>query len=55
MAGSAAPGPGRVSGDTHLDDLLTRYSLVRRFLPALLATLQLHAAPGGTDVLAACP
>jgi len=43
----------RPAVDTHLDDLLTRYSLVRRFLPALLATLQLHAAPGGTDVLAA--
>jgi len=43
----------RPAVDTHLDELLTRYSLVRRFLPALLATLQLEAAPGGADVLAA--
>ncbi len=43
----------RPAVDTHLDELLARYSLVRRFLPALLATLRLQAAPGGTDVLAA--
>jgi len=43
----------RPAVDTHLDDLLARYSLVRRFLPALLATLRLQAAPAGTDVLAA--
>jgi hypothetical protein len=41
----------RPAADTHLDDLLTRYSLVRRFLPALLAALRLEAAPGGTAVL----
>jgi len=39
--------------DNHLDDLLARYSLVRRFLPALLATLRLEAAPAGADVLSA--
>lgn len=43
----------RPAADTHLDDLFTRYSLVRRFLPALLSTLKLQAAPGGTDVLQA--
>ncbi len=43
----------RPAVDTHIDDLLTRYSLVRRFLPALLGTLRLQAAPGGVDVLAA--
>jgi TnpA family transposase len=43
----------RPAADTHLDDLLSRYGLVRRFLPTLLATLHLEAAPGGTDVLAA--
>lgn len=43
----------RPAADTHLDDLLTRYGLVRRFLPTLLTTLQLRAAPGGTNVLAA--
>ena len=37
--------------DTHLQDLLARYTTVRRFLPALLATLRLEAAPGGADVL----
>ena len=44
----------RPAADTHLDDLLARYSLVRRFLPALLATLRLEASPAGADVLAAC-
>jgi len=39
--------------DTHLADLLGRYTTVRRFLPALLTTLQLQAAPGGTDALTA--
>lgn len=54
--------------DTHLQDLLTRYTTVRRFLPAPLTTLTganpssrtgngsapaLLAAPGGVDVLAA--
>lgn len=43
----------RPAVDTHLDELLSRYSLVRRFLPALLATLRLEAAPSGADVLAA--
>jgi len=41
------------AADTHLDDLLARYSLVRRFLPTLLASLRLQAAPAGVDVLAA--
>ena len=50
QAVDATTGP---AADTHLDDLLTRYGLVRRFLPALLATLRLDAAPGGTDVLVA--
>lgn len=39
--------------DTYLQDFLTRYTTVRRFLPALLATLRLEAATGGADVLAA--
>ena len=39
--------------DTHLADLLSRYTTVRRFLPALLSTLQLRAAPGGVEHLAA--
>jgi len=39
--------------DTHLADLLARYTTVRRFLPALLTTVQLQAAPGGVDQLAA--
>ena len=43
----------RPEADTHLEDLLARYGLVRRFLPALLATLRLQAAPGGADVLEA--
>ena len=43
----------RPAVDAHLDDLLSRYSSVRRFLPSLLATLNLHAAPGGQDALAA--
>ncbi len=43
----------RPAADTHLDDLLARYSLVRRFLPTLLASLRLQAAPAGVDVLAA--
>jgi len=41
------------AADTHLADLLARYSLVRRFLPALVTTLRLHAALAGADVLAA--
>ncbi len=43
----------RPAVDTHLEQLLTRYSLVRRFLPALLTTVRLEAAPGGADVLVA--
>jgi len=43
----------RPAVDTHLQDLFARYSLVRRFLPALLDTLRLQAAPAGTEVLAA--
>lgn len=43
----------RPAVDVHLEDLLTRYSSVRRFLPALLGTLELQAAPGGRDALAA--
>jgi len=39
--------------DTHLADLLARYSTVRRFLPALLTTMTFQAAPGGVDQLAA--
>jgi len=44
--------------DTHLADLLSRYTTVRRFLPALLTTTTggtatLQAAPGGVEVLAA--
>jgi TnpA family transposase len=42
----------RPAVDVHLDDLLSRYNSVRRFLPALLGTLQLQAAPGGRDALA---
>ncbi len=34
-------------------DLLARYGLVRRFLPALLTTLHLKAAPAGADVVEA--
>jgi len=41
------------AADTHLADLLARYSLVRQFLLALVTTLRLQAAPAGTDVLAA--
>ncbi|MDH6238571.1 Tn3 family transposase [Cryobacterium sp. CG_9.6] len=39
--------------DVHLNDLMTRYTSVRRFLPALLRTLQLRAAPGGEATLEA--
>ena len=46
----ATSGP---QGDVHLENLLARYTLVRRFLPALLATVRLRAAPGGAEVLAA--
>lgn len=43
----------RPAADTHLQDLLARYSLVRRFLPVLLSAFWLEAAPAGADVLAA--
>ena len=48
--------------DTHLTDLLSRYTTVRRFLPALLTTMTstttattptLRAAPGGVEALEA--
>ena len=50
---AAADETTRPEVDTHLADLLGRYTTVRRFLPALLTTLQLQAAPGGTDALTA--
>ena len=37
--------------DHHYDDLLTRYSMVRQFLPRLLRTLRFGAASGGQPVL----
>lgn len=37
--------------DVHLNELMSRYTSVRRFLPALLRTLQLRAAPGGEATL----
>jgi TnpA family transposase len=37
--------------DHHYDDLLTRYSMVRQFLPRLLRTLRFGATGGGQPVL----
>ncbi len=39
--------------DAHLNDLMSRYSSVRRFLPTLLRTMDLRSAPGGQSALEA--
>ena len=41
----------RPQDDHHYDDLLLRYSLVRRFLPALLDTINFSATAAGEPVL----
>ena len=43
----------RPPDDHHYDDLLSRYALVRRFLPALLQTIEFDATAAGQPVVSA--
>jgi TnpA family transposase len=43
----------RPAEDVRAEDLVKRYSMVRRFLPKLFDSLDLDATPAGTDVLEA--